>query len=134
MKLVEDKLTIEELINIADEQCENEECRVCVAVADIETMADIFDTMQQSMYVFCNMSLNKLEVKYSNGSRLCVLWVDENACCTRGRRFDYVLMDSRFSDDAKRVIEAMAVRSIYFKLSNMQFEDNRVNAIQEFNI
>ena len=86
------------------------------------------------MYVFCNVSPHKLEVKYSNGSRLYVLWIDEDAYCTRGRRFDYVLIDSRFSDDAKRVIGAMAVRNIYFKLSNMLFDDNRVNAIQEFTI
>ena len=134
MKLVEDKLTIAELINIAGEQCENEEFRVCVAVADIETMVDIFDTMQKSMYVFYNMSPDKLEVKYSNGSRLYVLWIDEHAYCTRGRRFDYVLIDSRFSDDAKRVIGTTAVRNIYFKLSNMSFDDNRINAIQEFTI
>lgn len=138
MKNIKCAKSIQELLLIASKQCKKESCRVGIWFNDAENIRRIIND---------GFAVDLTWVRYDSGLlKMCVERCDDTHSWIevispaypypRGKRYDYILIDSTLPDEAKIIARAMIVRGCFFMKNDKAYyrRDKRKNSIQEFTL
>lgn len=138
MKNIKSAKNVQELLWITSKQCKKEPCRVGIWFNDSENIRRIIND---------GFVVDLTWTRYDSGLlRMCVnsrcgkySWIELISPIypyPRGKRYDYILIDSTLPDEAKIIARAMTVRNSFFVTNDKPCyrRDKRKNPIQEFTL
>ena len=129
---------ISDLIKIASKQCLKEECRVGIWFNSAEDVRRIVDGGLMSDLCIDRHDMGLLRVRFDidDDKRSWMELISLEYPYPRGKRYDYILIDSTLSDEAKIIAGAMTVRGCFFVKNDKRCyrRDKRKNSIQEFTL
>jgi hypothetical protein len=141
MKKIKNAKSISDLIVAVSKQAKKEPCRIGVVFSD---SSDVEKLLLSRLVVDLpwkswsnNMLKVRLQLDASSYSAIDFFAMDIPRM--RGKRYDYILMDSKICDEGKAVLRACTVKYFGFFLGKdmpqaKRQKDKRKNAIQEFTL
>ena len=138
MKKIKNAKSISDLIKIVSKQCRKERCRVGIWFNSAKDIQQIVDDGFVSDLPFDRHVTGLLRIRFdrprNNNSWMELISLEYPY--PRGKKYDYILIDSTLSDEAKIIARAMTVRGhFYVKNDKMCYRrDKRKNTIQEFTL
>lgn len=140
MKKIKRAKDVFDLISIATKQCKEEKCRVGVVFAytscvELLKISPIELFLPNSTY--SNGIIRARIGRESDYGIIDFFAMDIPRMC--GKRYDYILMDSRICEEGKRVLGACTVRYFGFSLGKDEPKEKRLknrrrNVVQEFTL
>ena len=138
MKKIRRAKSISDLLEIAFKQCRKQKCRICMVFNNPKHVRWIANEGITFKLPYARYDSGRLEIRFERDkdgySKIDIM--SPAYSYMRGRRYDYVLIDSSLSDDDKCIIKAMTVRNYWF-ITNKKIsyrKDKRKNIIQEFTL
>ena len=135
MESIKNARHMSEVIIAASKQCMKEKCRIGVAFANKESVERLVSSGLVSDLTCVSFTRGMLRTRFKNQS--IINFFDMSIERMLGQRYDYILMDSQLSDDAKIVLRTTTFKPAGFKLGKNTplietSKDERKNIVQEF--
>lgn len=138
MKTIKNANSISDLIEIVSKQCWKERCRVGIWFNSAEDIHRIVDDGLVSDLPLARYNDGLLRIRFDRhmGNDSWMEFISPVYPYPRGKRYDYILIDSTLSDEAKIIARAMTVKGHFFVKNNKMCyrRDKRKNTIQEFTL
>ena len=138
MKKIKRAKSISDLIEIASKQCLKERCRVGIWFNIAEDIHRIVDDRLVSDLPLARYNEGLLRIRFDRhmGNDSWLEFISPAYPYPRGKRYDYIFIDSTCPDEAKLIARAMTVRGHFFVKNDKicYRRDRRKNTIQEFTL
>lgn len=137
MKNIKRAKNVQELLKIASNQCQKTPCRVGIWFNSAENIHHIVDDGLVSGLHIDRYNMGLLRIRFD--CKKTYSWMELISLVypyPRGKRYDYILMDSTLPDEAKIIARAMTVKGHFFTKNGKTCyrRDKRKNTIQEFTL
>jgi hypothetical protein len=138
MKKIKRAKSISDLVVIVSKQALKEPCHIGVVFSNSTDVEKLLMSGLVTDLPWKSWSNNMLEVRFqldvSSYSTIEFFAMDVMRMC--GKRYDYILIDSTLSDEAKIIARAMTVKGHFFVKNDKVCyrRDRRKNTIQEFTL
>lgn len=141
MKKINRAKSISDLVVVICKQAKKEPCRIGVVFSDSTDVEKLLTSILVADLPWQSWSNNMLRVRFqlnvSSYSTIDFFAIDIHRMC--GKRFDYILMDSKICEEGKSVLRACTVKYLGFYVGKdmpqaKRQKDKRKNVIQEFTL
>lgn len=140
MKKIKYAKSISDLIVTISKQALKEPCHIGVVFSNSADVKKLLTSGLVTDLPWQNWSNNMLRVRFQHDTSSCstIEFFAIDIPRMHGKRFDYILMDSRLTDDEKLVLKCTTFRGCGFLVGDKSklrtHKDKRKNIIQEFTL
>lgn len=138
MKKIKRAKSISDLLVITSKQCWKTPCRIGIWFNNAQDIRRIIDDGLVSDLPLARYNMGLLRIRFDRhmGNDSWLELISPAYPYPRGKRYDYILIDSTLPDEAKIIASAMTVKGCFF-IKNDKIcyrRDRRKNTIQEFTL